>query len=121
MLPNPHAQPSRWTAFVARWDERLQRFRQSLDPFSHSADPRMQAWAIVLLSIGVVALAALIVFGAIWITDHHRWALIIPLLKVLKLFGLGVAIVTALLFRDRFAKMPLLARMLSRDAAPPKG
>src|SRR5262249_57404822 len=95
MLPNPQAQPSRWTAFVARWDERLQRFRQSLDPFSHSADRRMQTWAIVLLSIGVLALAGLIVFGAIWITNHHRWALIISLLKVLQLFGPGVAFVPA--------------------------
>jgi len=121
MLPNPHSQPSRWTAFVERWDAWLQRFRESLDPFSSSTDRRMQALAAVVLSIGVVVLAGLIVLGAVWITDHHKWALIFPLLKAMKLFGLGVAIVTAILFRERLAKMPLFERLRSRDAIPPKG
>jgi hypothetical protein len=105
----PH---SRWATFVERLDERLTRFRQHFDPFSDTVDRRRKIWAMVALSIGVLALGALLVFGAIWIVEHyksfnhHSWVVILPFLKLLKLFGIGAAIVGAFLFRDKFTGTP---------------
>jgi hypothetical protein len=119
MLPNSQPQ-SRWAAFVERWDERVTRLRQHFDPFSDSVDRRRKIWAMVALSIGVVALGGLVVFGAMWLTDHHKWALIIPLLKLLKLFGIGVVIVAAFLFRDKFTSTPPAAGLQKGGSAPAK-
>jgi hypothetical protein len=109
---------SRWAAFIERWDGRLERFRQSVDPFSDGPERRMKLWAIVALSVGLVVLAGLIGFGGWWIVDHHKWALIVPLLKVTKLFGIGIAIVAAGLFA--LTKSPLFQRFRSRDVAGAK-
>jgi hypothetical protein len=119
MLPNPQPR-SRWTAFVERWDERLIRFRQCFDPTAPSPDRRMKIGVIVVLSIGLLALAGLISFGVMWIIDHHKWGLVYPMLKMMKLFGLGVVIVSAVLFRDKLSKLPFVERLQGRDAAAPK-
>jgi hypothetical protein len=119
MLAKPQPQ-SRWTAFVERWDARLERLKQLFDPFSEQADERLKTWVIVVLSIGLVVLAALIALGVMWIIDHHKWALIYPLLKItLKLFGLGAIIVAGLAFKDRLAKMPFFQRFQGHSAARP--
>ena len=112
---------SRWTAFVERWDGRLERFRESIDPFSHGPERRMKPWAIAALTIGVVVLAVLIGFGGWWIINHHKWALIWPLLKVGKLLGVGVAIVVAILFGGNLTKNPQLEQTQNGDAAVSKG
>jgi hypothetical protein len=112
---------SRWTAFVERWDARLERFRESIDPFSQGAERRMKPWAIAALSVGVVVLAVLIGFGGWWIYDHHKWALIIPLLKVGKLLAVGVAIVAAILFGGKLTKKPQVEQTQNGDAAGSKG
>jgi len=117
---------SRWTAFVERWDGRLIRFRESIDPFSQGQDSqgqqrRMKSWAIVALSVGLVVLAALIGFGGWWIYDHHKWALLWPLLKVGKLFAVGVAIVGAILFGGKLTKKSPIERPQNGDAAVSKG
>ena len=113
---------SRWTAFVERWDARLERFRESIDPFSSQGpERRMKPWAIVALSVGVVVLAALVGFGGWWIYDHHKWALIWPLLKVGKLLAVGVAIVAAILFGGKLTKKPQIEQTQNGDAAGSKG
>ena len=112
---------SRWTAFVERWDGRLERFRESIDPFSHGPERRMRPWAIVALSVGLVVLALGIGFGGWWIYDHHKWALLWPLVKVGKLFAVGVAIVAAILFGGKLTKKPEIERAQSGDAADSKG
>jgi hypothetical protein len=114
-------QQSRWTAFVERWDERLERFRQSIDPYSDGPERRMKPWAIVALSVGVVLLAVLIGFGGWWIYDHHKWALIMPLLKVGKLFAVGVAVVAAILFGGKLTKKPQIGQAQNGDAAGSRG
>lgn len=115
MLAKP--QP-RWTAFVERWDARLERFKQLFDPFSEKVDHRLKTWVIVVLSIGLIVLAALIVLGVMWIIDHHKWVMLYPLLKItLKLFGLGALIVAGLAFKDRLAKMPFFQRFQGRSGA----
>ena len=120
MLAQQQSQ-SRWTAFIERWDGRLERFRQSIDPYSDGPDRRMRPWAVVALSLGLGALAALIVFGGWWIYDHHKWALLWPLLKVGKLFAVGVAIVGAILFGGQLTKKPQIEQVQSGDAAGSKG
>jgi len=112
---------SRWTAFVEHWDGRLERFRESVDPFSQGAERRMKPWAIVALSVGLVVFAALIGFGGWWIYDHHKWALIWPLLKVGKLLAVGVAIVAAILFGGKLTKEPQIEQAQNGDAAGSKG
>jgi hypothetical protein len=108
---------SRWTAFIERWDGRLERFRESIDPFSSNGpDRRMKPWAIAALSVGLVVLAALIGFGGWWIYDHHKWALLWPLLKVGKLFAVG-----AILFGGKLTKKPQIEQAQSGDAAGSKG
>src|SRR5262245_33846592 len=118
MLANPQSQPqSRWTAIVERWNGRLERFRKLFDPFSDSSDQRLKTWVIVVLSIGLVALAGLAVLGTMWVINHHKWGLIYPVLKItLKLFSLGALIVAGLAFKDRLAKLPFLQRFQSRSA-----
>src|SRR5262245_13664784 len=108
MLTNSQPQ-SRWASFVERWDERLTRFRHYFDPFSDVVDRRRKVWAMVGLAVGVVALGGLIVFGTVWLIGHytvlanHRsWHFILPALKLMKFFGVGVAILAAFLFRDKF-------------------
>jgi hypothetical protein len=91
---------SRWTAFVERWDARLTRFKDAFDPTSRASRP-MKTWAILALSAGLIVLGALIVFGAMWAFSHHKWVLILHLLKMGKVFGVGLAIVLAFVFRDR--------------------
>jgi hypothetical protein len=120
MLAQQQSQ-SRWTAFIERWDGRLERFRQSIDPYSDGPDRRMRPWAVVALSLGLGALAALIVFGGWWIYDHHKWALIWPLLKVGKLFAVGVAIVVAIFFGGNLTKKPQIEQAQNGDAAGSKG
>jgi len=112
---------SRWTAFVERWDERLERFRLSIDPFAEGPERRMKPWAISALSVGVVVLAVVIGFGGWWIINHHKWALILPLLKVGKLFAVGVAIVAAIVFGGKLTKKPQLEQAQNGDAAGSKG
>jgi hypothetical protein len=119
---------SRWTAFVERWDGRLERFRESIDPFSpqgpnssQGQERRMKPWAIAALSVGLVVFAALIGFGGWWIINHHKWALIWPLLKVGKLLAIGVAIVAAILFGGKVTKKPQLEQAQNGDAAGSKG
>jgi hypothetical protein len=126
MLANSQPQ-SRWATFVERLDERLTRFRQHFDPFSDTVNRRRKIWAMVGLAVGVVALGALIVLGTMWIidhykwfTNHHTWALIVPALKLLKLFGIGVAILAAFLFRDKFTGKPPVAGAQSGGTAPAK-
>ena len=114
MLAQQQSQ-SRWTAFIERWDGRLERFRQSIDPYSDGPDRRMRPWAVVALSLGLGALAALIVFGGWWIYDHHKWALIWPLLKVGKLFAVGVAIVVAIFFGGNLTKKPQIEQAQNGD------
>jgi uncharacterized membrane protein YcfT len=91
---------SRWAAFVERWDARLTRLKDAFDPTSRNGRP-MKAWAIVALAAGLIVLAALIVFGVMWVVSHHKWVLFIYLFKLGKLFFVGLAIVLALVFRDR--------------------
>jgi hypothetical protein len=113
---------SRWTAFVERWDGRLERFRESIDPFaSHGPDRRMKRWAVVALSVGLGVLAIGIGFGGWWIYDHHKWALLWPLLKVGKLFAVGVAIVGAVLFGGKLTKKPEIEQAQNSDAAVTNG
>jgi hypothetical protein len=112
---------SRWTAFAERWDGRLERFRLSIDPFSQDPERRIKPWTVAALSVGVVVLAALIGFGGWWIYDHHKWALIWPLLKVGKLFAVGVAIVGAILFGGNLTKKPQIEQAQNGDAAGSKG
>jgi len=112
---------SRWTALVERWDGRLERFRESIDPFAEGPERRMKPWAIAALSVGVVVLAVVIGFGGWWIINHHKWALIIPLLKVGKLLAVGVAIVAAILFGGKLTKKPQLEQTQNGDAAGSKG
>ena len=112
---------SRWTAFVERWDGRLERVRESVDPFSQGPERRMKPSAIVALSVGLVVFAALIGFGGWWIYDHHKWALIWPLLKVGKLLAVGVAIVAAILFGGNLTKQPQIEQTQNGDAAGSKG
>ena len=116
MLAQQQPQP-RWTAFVERWDGRLERFRESIDPFSQGPERRMKPWAIVALSVGLVILTALIGFGGWWIINHHKWALLWPLLKVGKLLAVGVAIVGAILFGGKLTKKPQMEQAQSGDAA----
>jgi len=109
---------------VERWDGRLVRFRESIDPFSQGQDSqgrRMKPWAVVALSVGLVVLAAGVGFGGWWIYDHHKWALIMPLLKVGKLFAVGVAIVAAILFGGKLTKKPQIEQAQNGDAAGSKG
>ena len=112
---------SRWTAFVERWDERLERFRLSIDPFAEGPERRMKPWAIAALSVGVVVLAVMIGFGGWWIYDHHKWALIWPLLKVGKLLAVGVAIVVAIFFGGKLTKGPQIEQTQNGDATGSKG
>jgi len=113
-----HQPQSRWAAFIERWDGRLERLGQMLNPFDRSQDRRMKPWAIALLSVGLVVLAGLIGFGGWWIVDHHKWALIYPMLKAMKLLGVGIAILAAALYA--LTKSPLFQRFRSRDAAGAK-
>jgi hypothetical protein len=102
MLPNSQAQPQpRWTTFVQRWDERLSQFRNYFDPTTPAPVRPMQTWAIVALSAGLIVLAVLMAFGTMWVISHNKWGLIFPLLKVGKWLVLGLAIVGAILFRDK--------------------
>jgi hypothetical protein len=117
MLAHQQSQ-SRWAAFIERWDGRLERLGQMLDPFDRSSDRRMKPWAIVLLAIGLVVLAGLIAFGGWWIVDHRKWGLIYPMLKAMKLLGIGIAILAAGVYA--LTKSPLFKRFQSRDAAGPK-
>jgi hypothetical protein len=112
---------SRWTAFIDRWDGRLERFRQSIDPYSDGPERRIKPWAVAALSIGLVVLAGLIGFGGWWIYDHHKWALIWPLLKVGKLLAVGVAIVVAIVFGGNLTKKPQIEQAPNGDAAGSKG
>jgi hypothetical protein len=112
---------SGWTGFVERWDGRLERFRESIDPFSQGPERRMKPWAIAALSVGLVGLAALIGFGGWWIYDHHKWALIWPLLKVGKLLAVGVAIMVAIFFGGNLTKKPQIEQAQNGDAAGSKG
>jgi len=111
-------QQSRWAAFIERWDARVERLGQMLDPFDRSSDRRMKPWAVALLSVGVVVLAGLVAFGVWWIIDHRKWALIYPMLKAMKLLGIGIAILAAAL--HALTKSPLIERFRSRDAAGAK-
>jgi len=117
---------SRWTALVERWDGRLIRFRESIDPFSQGQDSqgqgrRMKPWAVVALSVGLVVLAAGVGFGGWWIYDHHKWALLWPLLKVGKLVAIGFGIVAAVLFGGNLTKKPQIEQTQNGDAAGSKG
>jgi hypothetical protein len=112
---------SRWTAFIERWDGRLERFRQSVDPYSDGPERRMKPWVVATLSVGLVVLAGLIGFGGWWIYDHHKWALIWPLLKVGKLFGVGIAIVVTIVFGGNLTKKPQIEQAQNSDAAGSKG
>jgi hypothetical protein len=112
---------SRWTAFIERWDGRLERFRQSIDPYSDGPERRMKPWVVATLSVGLVVLAGLIGFGGWWIYDHHKWALLWPLLKVGKLFAVGVAIVVAIFFGGNLTKKPQIEQAQNSDAAGSKG
>ena len=112
---------SRWMALVERWDGRLERFRESIDPFSQGPERRMKPWAIAALSVGVVVLAVVIGFGGWWIYDHHKWALIWPLLKVGKLLAIGVAIMVAIFFGGNLTKKPQIEQSQNGDAASSKG
>ena len=112
---------SRWTAFVERWDGRLERLRLSIDPFAEGPERRMKPWAIAALTVGLVVLAALVGFGGWWIYDHHKWALIWPLLKVGKLLAVGAAIVAAILFGGKLTKKPQIEQAQNGDAAGSKG
>jgi fatty acid desaturase len=112
---------SRWTAFVERWDGRLERFRQSIDPYSDGPERRIKPWTVAALSVGLIVLAALIGFGGWWIYDHHKWALLWPLLKVGKLFAVGVAIVVAIFFGGNLTKKPQIEQPQNGDAAGLKG
>src|SRR5438105_3422405 len=112
---------SRWTALVERWDGRLERVRESIDPFAQGPERRMKPRAVAALSVGLVALAVVIGFGGWWIINHHKWALIMPLLKVGKLLAVGVAIVAAILFGGKLTKKPQLEQAQNGDAAGPKG
>jgi hypothetical protein len=114
-------QQPRWTAFIERWDGRLERFRESIDPFSQGPGRRMKPWAIVALSVGLVVFAVVVGFGGWWIYDHHKWALIWPLLKVGKLLAVGVAIVAAILFGGKLTKKPQIEQTQNGDAAGSKG
>jgi hypothetical protein len=112
---------SRWTAFIERWDDRFTRFRNCFDPTAEAPDRTMQIWAITLVSIGVVVLTALIVFGAMWVYNHPRSLVMIHfLLKGAKYAIAGIALVTAMLCRDKLAKMPFFARFRSGGATPVK-
>src|SRR5262245_54454841 len=86
---------SRWATFVERWDKRLTRLKDAFDPTSPGSRP-MKTWAIVALSAGLLVLAALIAFGAMWVISHHKWVFFIHLFKMGKLLAIGVAIVLAL-------------------------
>jgi hypothetical protein len=112
---------SRWTAFIERLDGRLEHFRESIDPFSQGPERRMKPWAVAALSVGLVVFAVVVGFGGWWIYDHHKWALIIPLLKVGKLLAVGVAIVGAILFGGRLTKKPQIEQAQNGDAAGSKG
>ncbi len=112
---------SRWTALVERWDGRLERFRESIDPFAEGPERRMKPWAVAAFSVGLVALAVVIGFGGWWIINHHKWALIIPLLKVGKLLAVGVAIAAAILFGGKLTKTPQIEQAQNGDAAGSKG
>jgi len=112
---------SRWTAFVERRDGRLERFRLSIDPFAEGSERRMKPWAIAALSAGLVVLAVVIGLGGWWIYDHHKWALIWPLLKVGKLLAVGIAIVAAILFGGKLTKKPQIEQAQNGDAAGSKG
>jgi hypothetical protein len=111
---------SRWTAFVLRLDERFQRLEEAVNPFSGSAGRPIKTWAVCVLSIGLVVLAGMIGFGIVWIIDHHKWSLIVPLLKVIKAFGVGIAIVMAVLCWGKLPQIPWLQRLHGRGAAHPK-
>jgi len=108
----PQQPQSRWTAFIERWDGHLEGFRESIDPFSKRPNR---------LSVGLVVLVTVIGFGGWWIYDHHKWALIWPLLKVGKLLAVGGAIVAAILLGGRLTKKPELERAQHGDAAGSKG
>jgi hypothetical protein len=122
MLPNSQAEPkSRWAAFIERWDDRFTRFRNCFDPTAETPDRTMRIWAITLVSIGVVVLGALIVVGAMWVYNHPRSFVVIHfLLKGVKYAAIGIALVTAMLCRDKLAKIPLFARFRSSGATPVK-
>jgi len=120
MLAQPQPQ-SRWTAFIERWDGRLERFRQSIDPYSDGPDRRIKPWAVAALSVGLVVLAGLIGFGGWWIYDHHKWALLWPLLKVGKLLAVGVAIVVAIFFGGNLTKQSQIEQTPNSEAAGSKG
>jgi hypothetical protein len=117
----PQQPQSRWTAFIERWDGHLEGFRESIDPFSNRPNRRMKPWAIAALSVGLVVLVTVIGFGSWWIYDHHKWALIWPLLKVGKLLAVGGAIVAAILFGGRLTNKPQLEQAQHGDAAGSKG
>lgn len=120
MLAQEQSQ-SRWTVFIERWDGRLERFQQSVDPYADGPERRMKPWVVAGLSVGLVVLAALIGFGGWWIYDHHKWALIWPLLKVGKLFAVGVAIVVAVVFGGNLTKKSQIEQARNGDAAGSKG
>jgi hypothetical protein len=122
MLSNSQVEPkSRWTAFIERWDSRFTRFRHCFDPTAEAPDRTMRIWAITLVSIGVVVLGALIAVGAMWVYNHPRSFVVIHvLLKGVKYVAIGIALVTAMLCRDKLANMPLFARFRSGGAAPAK-
>ena len=112
---------SRWTAFIERWDNRFTRFRNCFDPTAETPDRTMRIWAITLVSIGVVVLGALIVVGAMWVYNHPRSFVVIHfLLKGVKYAVIGIALVTAMLCRDKLANIPLFARLRGAGGATPK-
>ena len=98
---------SRWRALIERWRGRLERFQQVVDPFSDGPERRLKSWAVAPLSLGLIMLAALIGFGVWWMIDHHKWHLIVTLLKATKLFGAGLLIIAAFLFGSKATKSPL--------------
>jgi len=108
---------SGWRGLIERWDGFLERCWQAVDPF---ADGPKRPWVIATLVVGVIVLCGMIGFGAWWMYDHHTWTLILPLLKVAKLFGIGFVVVAALLFGSKAAKSGLPKGSRSGDAAGAK-
>jgi len=100
---------SRWAAFSERWkagaerdESPFTRFKAAYDAFAGARPYPVHPWLIVLVALGVIALGTALTFGAIWMADHRRWVLIIPLLKVGKFALLGLAIVGAFVYRTWF-------------------